>query len=417
MNILTSEIFKSYLQCKNKAFLKISGQIGVKSDYENMLLERRLEFKVKAISKYFHILGKSSKSLVLSNDCGNFPSTWRKIIIDAEVDSGGICSHCNMLEKVSGKSNLGNFHYIPLLLNENDKLSKESKLLLGFDGLAIGNFQGRMPDFGKIIHGTKFLSTKVRMDRYIQIAKKIVLELKGYSEKNNQPRLILNSRCRECEFMSLCKTKAIEKDDLSLLGGMTEKEIDKQAQKGIFTVTQYSYTFRPRKRRKLPQTNNAPRMLELKALAIRTGKIYVYDKPILDILNPQIYIDVEGDPCRGFNYLIGMVIIQNGIETRESFWADDSAGKEELIFTQFLKRLDQYDEFSLFHYGSYETKFFKKMKNRIEERYIGIYEKIIKNSINILSLIYSNIYFPTYSNDLKDIGNYLGAKWSDKDSS
>ncbi len=133
MNILTSEIFKNYLQCKYKAFLRISGQAGVKSDYENMMLERGLEFKVKVISKYFHISDKSSAISMLSNGCGNSTSTWHKIIIDAKVESGGICSHCNILEKISGKSNLGNFHYAPLLLNENDKLSKENKLLLGYN--------------------------------------------------------------------------------------------------------------------------------------------------------------------------------------------------------------------------------------------------------------------------------------------
>jgi len=44
--------------------------------------------------------------------------------------------------------------------------------------------------------------------------------------------------------------KAIEKDDLSLLGGMSENERKKLRSKGIFTVTQLSYTFRPRRRPK-----------------------------------------------------------------------------------------------------------------------------------------------------------------------
>ena len=413
---LTSEIFKNYLQCKYKALLKISGEIGIKSDYENMLFERGLEFKIKAITKYFRIAHRVGTTAVILNKHGIPPSEWHKTFVNAEVGDGTMCSHCDVLERVYRKSNIGSFYYTPVLLIENENLSRGDKIFLGFNGLMIGNFQGRMPDYGKIIYGHRFLCTKVRMDKYIQCARKIVTELKGYVNKDNQPKLTLNSYCRECEFVNLCKARAIEKDDLSLLGGMTEKEIDKQNQRGIFTVTQYSYAFRPRKRRKLPQSNSAPRMLELKALAVRTGKVYVYDKPILNISNPQIYIDVEGDPNRGFNYLIGMLIIQNGIETRESFWANDFT-EEDIIFSQFLKKLDKYNEFSLFHYGSYETKFFKKMKNRMEERHVDLYEEIIKNSTNILSLIYSNIYFPTYSNDLKDIGNYLGIKWTEEDAS
>jgi len=381
-----------------------------------MLLERGFEFKVKAIAKCFRSTYRIGTTTVILSKHGISPSEWRKTFVNAEVDDGTMYSHCDILERVYRKSNLGNFYYTPILLIEKENISRGDKIFLGFNGLVIGNFQGRMPDYGKIIYGHRFLCTKVKMDRYIQCARKIITELKGYIDKDNQPKLILNSYCRECEFVKLCKARAIEKDDLSLLGGMTEKEIDKQNQKGIFTVTQYSYAFRPRKRRKLPQSNSAPRMLELKALAVRTGKVYVYDKPILNISNPQIYIDVEGDPNRGFNYLIGMLIIQNGIETRESFWANDFT-EEDIIFTQFLKKLEKYNEFSLFHYGSFETKFFKKMKNRIEERYVDLYEKIIENSTNILSLIYSNIYFPTYSNDLKDVGKYLGVKWTEEDAS
>jgi predicted RecB family nuclease len=225
-------------------------------------------------------------------------------LVNAELDDGTLHSHCDVLGKVTRKSDLGSFSYVPVLFIANENLSREDKIVLGFNALVLGNSQGRMPDYGKIIYGHRFLCTKVKMDKYIQCAKRIITELKGYINKDNQPKLILNSYCRECEFANLCKARATEKDDLSLLGGMTKKEIDKQNQKGIFTVTQYSYAFRPRKRRKLFQSNSAPRMLELKALAVRTGKVYVYDKPILNISNPQIYLDVEGDPNRGFKLTI-----------------------------------------------------------------------------------------------------------------
>ena len=36
---------------------------------------------------------------------------------------------------------------------------------------------------------------------------------------------------------------------------------------------------------------------------------------------------------------------------------------------------------------------------------------------NVLSLLYGKIYFPTYSNSLKDIGSYLGVEWSEESAS
>ena len=39
-------------------------------------------------------------------------------------------------------------------------------------------------------------------------------------------------------------------------------------------------------------------------------------------------------------------------------------------------------------------------------------DELIANALNVLSLTYSQIYFPTYSNSLKDIAGYLGFQWS-----
>jgi hypothetical protein len=61
------------------------------------------------------------------------------------------------------------------------------------------------------------------------------------------PDLVLNRHCAECEFKTRCRQRAIDQDDLSLLGRMTEKERAKVNNRGIFTVTQLSYTFRPRR--------------------------------------------------------------------------------------------------------------------------------------------------------------------------
>ena len=71
-----------------------------------------------------------------------------------------------------------------------------------------------------------------------------------------------------------------------------------------------------------------------------------------------------------------------------------------------------FDSFTLLHYGSYETEFIERMRRKYSDTDDPLITKININSINILSLIYGNIYFPTYSNGLKDIGRYLGAKWS-----
>jgi hypothetical protein len=43
--------------------------------------------------------------------------------------------------------------------------------------------------------------------------------------------------------------------------------------------------------------------------------------------------------------------------------------------------------------------------------------KALESPINLLSVIFGQIYFPTYSNGLKEIAGWLGFRWSDRDSS
>ena len=99
--------------------------------------------------------------------------------------------------------------------------------------------------------------------------RKLTGKIGALLSSNSPPDLVLNRHCNECEFQTRCRQKAIETDDLSLLSGITENERASHRSKGIFTVTQLSYTFRPRKTPKRAKNPAKPRYMALQALAIR----------------------------------------------------------------------------------------------------------------------------------------------------
>ena len=47
----------------------------------------------------------------------------------------------------------------------------------------------------------------------------------------------------------------------------------------------------------------------------------------------------------------------------------------------------------------------------------ALIDRILNAMVNTLSIIYAHIYFPTYSNGLKDIAKYLGFSWTESDAS
>ncbi len=393
------EIFKSYLSCPYKAHLLLQKHIGVKSEYEIFFAGIAEEYCSEALRKS-HVI-ESKFEGIADQHKGQEGVLYRTHI------SGNGMNACCVIERVRGGSALGSFHYVPVMFSANGKMSQEDRMGLAYEGLVLESVQSRWPEFGRVIHGGRF--TKTRIVDQMEKARKVVASIKKFD--SNPPRLILNRHCHVCEFASACRTKAIEKDDLSLLAGISPKEIEAQNKKGIFTVTQYSYTFRPRKKFRKAYPFN------LRALALREKKLHLYGTPAIPIAGVKIYLDVEGDPDRDFYYLIGVVIVENGIEKRHSFWVDSEA-EEGAACLAFVNCIRNFGDYKLYHYGSYETKFLQKVRAYVHgTEDVRIIEQMIENAVNVLAIVYGHVFFPTYSNGLKDIGTYLGFKWTSEDAS
>ena len=77
--------------------------------------------------------------------------------------------------------------------------------------------------------------------------------------------------------------------------------------------------------------------------------------------------------------------------------------------------LKQHDGYTLFHYGQYEAEILRKMRAVVRPK--KAVDAAIAASVNVLAPLHSDVYFPTYSNGLKDIGKYLGFSWTDANAS
>jgi hypothetical protein len=199
----------------------------------------------------------------------------------------------------------------------------------------------------------------------------------------------------------------VEKDDLSLLASMSAKERERHRSKGIFTVNQLSYTFRPRRTPKRTKYPAKPHHFALQALAIRENTVYIHGTPEFPECKSQVYLDIEGMPDRDSYYLIGALVVADGQETFHSFWADTLAAQT-TIFSQFAESVSGLPDFRVFHFGDYDTIALKKIAALLPEAARCGLEAILQRSVNVLSFVYPHVYFPTYSSSLKEIGKRLG---------
>jgi Transposase IS66 family/RNase_H superfamily len=184
--------------------------------------------------------------------------------------------------------------------------------------------------------------------------------------------------------------------------------------KGIFTLTQLSCTFRARKRGKRVKRKDHVRYSALQALAIREKKVHVYGTPDLPRKSVQVFLDAEGNEDGSFIYLLGVLVVEGDAQRMHSFWADSPA-EEVQAFDAFLDLLDGREDFTLFHFGSYEKALLKRMGKVVKRK--QLVDQVLGNAVNVLSVIHAGVYFPTFSNGLKEVGRYLGCDWTEESSS
>jgi predicted RecB family nuclease len=403
-------VLEAFLHCKYKAHLKEAGQVGTRTDYEALLLSRRDAVRQVATQQVLASHGEHqvARSVALTADT---LKAGPPFVLDAHFEDDLFCLKMDGLKQVPGPSRLGPFHYVPVLFHGGEKVGREQRLVLELHGLLLAGVQGLAPSHGIAWHGKECRGTWValRMDR----AEELLRQLRR-TRAAEPPKLVLNDHCQQCEYRQRCHEQAVKEDNLSLLRGIGEKEVRAYARKGVLTLTQLAHTFRPRRKGRRAAQKGHKRHHALQALAIRDKTIYFLGAPTLPDGLVHAYLDMEGVPDENLVYLIGLEVVSGDREERFSFWADGK-GQELGIYEQMLGVLGRHGDFVLFCYGNYEKAFLTRMAKQASRKEQA--DKALKSLVNVLSVVHAHLYFPCFSNGLKNVAGHLGHSWSEQDAS
>jgi predicted RecB family nuclease len=407
---ITSDLFDAFLKCPTKCYLRSTGQTGAGNAYAEWVREQNDAYRKEAVQRL--VTAAEGEAAVTTPAAENLKTAAWRLTVDLPLETETMASRLHAVERVPSQGRGRPAQFIPVRFTFFNKLTKDDWLLVAFDALVLSEVLGREVSVGNIIHGDDHAALKVKVASLLNTVRKLTGKMSALLAGGLPPDLILNRYCGECEFRDGCRQTAVEKDDLSLLGRMSAKERQKLRSKGIFTVTQLSYTFRPRRRPKRLRDKREEYHHSLKALAIREKKIHIVGSSELKIEGTPVYLDVEGLPDRDFYYLIGVRLGNRESAVQHSFWAD-TVEDEGKIWREFLSLLGTVEKPVLIHYGSYETHFLQQMC----EVYDAPAEdstaaQAIGKPVNLPATVFGHIYYPTHSNGLKDIARFLGFRWS-----
>lgn len=398
--VINNDIITAFIYCDYKTYLKGQNLQCSKSEFEI------ITYKLKEIQKQ-----KYNRKNSITKEFTKQPYDLKNNFQSGKIYTHTLFKNDNINIVIDG-CYFNENKVIPILISPFEKITKADKLIIGIQSHFIEKEFNLKIDSAIVVFGEQHKITKVKLSTFSKEIKKTILLLNKTLENKTPPIFHKNPHCQICEFVESCLNKLKERDDLSLLGNFKAKDIEQQNNRGIFSVKQLSYTFRPKKnpyrRRKF--------LPELKALAIREEKVFIQKLPELEKKEVEIFFDIESIPDKNFYYLIGVIVKTETSQTEHSFWANDVT-EEQDIFIRFIDLLSIHSDFVVYHYGSYEVQVLKRISKKLPQPYQNRIKHVIDNSFNILTLISNDIYIPAYTNGLKDVAGHLGFKWSDKKAS
>ena len=397
-NPITAAAFSAFIKCPTKAHLLVVGEPPPGSFFAN--IETHISSLYKAVAKRRLCIGAGAAELL---DFRQLLRSRDYATMSHDVDCETAVYDFALPHRPGGRQPRKpkpSDAFVPVLLSPWDKLDISDSLIVCFGALALSQATGVLADTGTLIYGERLRRKAVKIRDHLARTHQIIEAIRVTCRGQEAPPPVLNRHCAVCDFQPRCRGLAVERDDLSLLNAMTRKERAKSNAKGILTVTQLSYGYRPRRRKRTkPGAEHSAKSAKrpasdtrndhkLRALAIKKGQINVVGKPSLKFDGIPTFFDVEGMPDRNSYYLVGLRFERGGDQVERSFWANGT-GDERVIWEDCLSALKEIGNPQIVSYGAYETRFLKQMK----ERYVSVpgntefVDRLIKTSVNLVGCL------------------------------
>jgi len=320
----------------------------------------------------------------------------------------------DLLCKVKGKSNLGDYHYVVKEIKVAKNIKKHHEIQAFFYNYVIGKIQGYTPS--KV-----YLINRDHKEFEVNYNEELLLEILDAVKRiaNGEPVTPTYDKA-DWPWKSYCDNQAIEQKDVSLVPGIGVKTKVELETIGIISVKDMANA----KEEELVKlkgfgATTAVKMVRC-AKAIDTGEAIKINGSKLPVHKTEIFLDLEGtgqpldkEGLAAIDYLIGCLVRKDGKEEFIAFIAHKEED-EEKMFNEFIAWLEKQEDIIIYHWSHYERTHMRKMCETYKCKK-EIKELLENRMIDLLKVATKGYAFPTYGNSIKDLAPWMGFHWRHKD--
>ncbi|KKR21548.1 MAG: hypothetical protein UU46_C0036G0010 [Candidatus Uhrbacteria bacterium GW2011_GWD1_41_16] len=320
----------------------------------------------------------------------------------------------DVLERVEGKSNFGNWYYVACDIKRSSHLKDEYRFQGTFYAEILEKIQGVRPIQGYVLHTNGEIEGYLIDDILVEFH--LTLDRIERIMAGEEPPIFLTADCKQSPYFSECQAKARECDDLSLLNRLWRSEADSIREAGIGTLSTLALASNQQLNSVVGVPHDRMVFLQQQAKALKENKVIKLHKIELpEAGEVELVVDIESDPLRDLHYLIGVLKIADGQETYHQFFAKDES-ETEGMWRDFVAFLQKYPTAKVYHYGWYETDVFRRTVAKFGAP-STVDEQLTVRGVDILPIFRESVIFPLPFYSLKDIAKHLGFSWRTADAS
>ncbi len=268
----------------------------------------------------------------------------------------------DLLERVPGRSALGDFSYEPIEIKTARSVKPVYKLQLSFYADLLSDVLGAWPEHAHVLlHDggrATFALSEIR-----SLYDELMVGLRAVAA-GREPPVHISSACADCPWELTCLPHAETTRDVSLTYGLQRRVAHLLRDRGVGTLAALAQLDPLDIARWTNMKLHDARQLVTQAgaldrgVAVWTGASEFDDAPL------DLYFDIEGDPEHDVLYLFGVLArAKDGGETYRAFVAEKPE-EEARAFLELLDHLEAAPNAPVYHYHHYERSALRHLGDR-----------------------------------------------------
>lgn len=324
-----------------------------------------------------------------------------------------------LLVKQPGKSRWGDWQYVPVNVKLGKRPKPEYKLVSGLHSYLLAVMQEALPAEAHLILRDRDVHS-VNLNIWLPRLWEVLAECSEVLLLPTEPEVFISrQRCSLCQWYSHCDAIAQSQNHLSLVPGVTPNRYEQLQTLGIQTLETLAQT--PLQHLKPTLGLDLALNLQQQAWAIVSNQALKKQKkralPPLPTGEVEFYFDIEAEPDRNLDYLLGVLRVdcrQNQAEFIPLVAENPEAEAE--IWQQFLSLMESEPNAPIFHFSEYEVETIQRL-GRLYNTPQNRIHALVSRCVDLHHYVTATTILPVQSYSLKSIAQWLGFQWRDAQAS